>query len=253
MQPFIIETNYSKNQHLGYDNCNMQTNGEKKLIHQLIKAKMIIFDVGANVGEWTKSILEHHSSVNIYAFEPIKNSFDSLSRKLKQYEHVSCFNIAFDKECLNKEMYVYSGLEEAQLSSFYHRPILDTNLQQEPKKIYVKTINLDRFCQEQNINYIDYLKIDTEGAELDVLKGAQHMLASEKIAYIQFEYGGTYRDAHITLEQIYNLLHSNNYHVFRITPFGLIYLNEWQNNFENYRYSNYLAVNQYKLKELYEN
>ena len=89
---------------------------------------------------------------------------------------------------------------------------------------------------------IDYLKIDTEGAELDVLQGATQLLTNSQIDYIQFEYGGTYPDAGITLKAVYEYLTQYNYQIYRISRWQLTKIDTWQDWMENYKYGNFLAV-----------
>ena len=105
-------------------------------------------------------------------------------------------------------------------------------------------MTLDSFCKQHKINHIDFLKIDTEGSELNVLKGAHTMLKNHNINVIQFEYGGTYPDANITLEQVYNFLAELEYDIYRIVNDGLIHVDSWHTQLENNQYSNYLAVAQ---------
>jgi hypothetical protein len=91
---------------------------------------------------------------------------------------------------------------------------------------------------ENVITQIDFLKIDTEGHELDVLQGSEKMLSEGRIKCIQFEYGGTYLDANITLEQVFNLLKKYNY---KISKLGNSEIENFTSNLENYTYSNFLA------------
>lgn len=111
-----------------------------------------------------------------------------------------------------------------------------------PQIVTVPVETLDNFVKDQAISKIDFLKIDTEGSELNVLMGAQQSLAQGRIRQIQFEYGGTYKDAKITLRQVYTLLRKNGFKIFRIASDKLIPISSWNEALENYRYSNYLAI-----------
>src|SRR5205814_1039651 len=81
-------------------------------------------------------------------------------------------------------------------------------------KTVVPVVRLDTYVREHQIPHIDFIKIDTEGYELEVLKGAQAVLPL--VDAIQFEYGGTYADSGITLNDVYVLLRNHG--------FGFVYL-----------------------------
>lgn len=86
------------------------------------------------------------------------------------------------------------------------------------------------------------MKIDTEGHEATVLSGAKELLEQGKINFVQFEYGRTFLDAGTTLRQVHDMLQAYGYHVFRIRDNHLDHLEHWDEPFEDYAYSNFLAV-----------
>ncbi|BCS55957.1 hypothetical protein GSbR_13200 [Geobacter sp. SVR] len=131
------------------------------------------------------------------------------------------------------------------MSAFHRRVDLEAqNGLQEPRQGIVSATTLDAYCLTKQIKRINFLKIDTEGSELDVLKGSHQLLQHGHIDYIQFKYGGTYKDAGITLGEVYTLLESYRYGIFRITPEGLEYLPVFGPHQETYAFSNFLAVNE---------
>jgi len=228
---------------IGYDNCSMVSNGELAIIKSFICGGDLVLDVGANKGEWSQYVLASKASITLHAFEPIPAVYRKLKRNLKQQYPAMCHNIAVSDKNSLKDFYCYDTTTSAsEVSSLFHRPILDTLLHTQPTIITVETKTLDLFCKEQLIEHIDFLKIDTEGSELNVLKGATDLLKNGSIKYIQFEYGGTYQDAHITLKEVHELLTTYGYLIFRIIPQGLVDITEWTPSLENYCYSNYLAV-----------
>jgi FkbM family methyltransferase len=101
----------------------------------------------------------------------------------------------------------------------------------------VNIIRLDDYVEEHKIKHIDFIKIDTEGYELSVLKGATKSLALTDL--VQFEYGGTYPDNNIKLADVYAFLQQHGFSFFYlICP---DYLCPCDKPIENYIYSNYLA------------
>jgi FkbM family methyltransferase len=227
---------------MGYNNYNMLTNGESLIIEEFINPGDIIFDVGANIGEWSQKILSKNRDIKLYAFEPIPDIFTQLKRTILS-PSVTLSNLALSNAVGFRKFVLYNkSTQLTQLSGFYQRPAVEQSLNMAATFLTVPTDTIDHFCKEHAITQIDFLKIDTEGAELIVLQGALDMLQQNKIKTIQFEYGGTYLDSQTTLRQVYELLSQNGYTIFRIILDGLIQIEKWHDELENYQYSNYLAI-----------
>lgn len=231
------------NERLGYDNCNMSTNGEYTVVRKLIMPGDVVFDVGSNRGEWTSCVLQEMPTVNqIYAFEPIPSMFQLLKSRMIG-RPVNAYNYAVtDKICTRDFLYYPQSEQYSEMSTFYTRPVIFDRLGIQPVSITVECTTLDLFCDKHGIKMIDFLKIDTEGSELAVLTGAQYLLKNRLIKRMQFEYGGTYPDAGITLKEVMSLLTHHGYVIFRVFDKGLIHIDTWKNSLENSCYSNYVAV-----------
>ena len=230
-----IVPNNSSAMHIGYNNCDMQSNGELLIINHCIKEHDTIFDIGANVGEWSAHVLEHITPSALYAFEPQPEVYSKLKNRFERYNYIYPYNYAMGEKNGIITFFCYKNNE---LSGFFTRKVI----KEQPYKTEVTTICLDNFCTQNNIQTIDFLKIDTEGAELSVLQGAQKLLANHAIKTMQFEYGGCAIDAKITLKEIYTMLSNYGYQIFRITPNFLIEISSWSDQLENYQYCNYLAT-----------
>jgi hypothetical protein len=78
----------------------------------------------------------------------------------------------------------------------------------------VPTQTLDEFAQSKGINQIDFLKIDVEDVELEVLKGASYMLNDQKINLILFEVNRpVLASIGKTIAPLYNFLLSKSYNI----------------------------------------
>ncbi len=223
-----------ENTPLSLMSCDMLRNGEYLVLSKCIKNGDTVFDVGAHKGEWSTYASTLFSLNNVYAFEPIPNLYKELN--LNKKWHVFPYAISAKEGMASLTFYETIPA----LTSLYNR--FETLPHLPYSTITVPTITLDIFCQKNGIKLINFLKIDTEGSELDVLKGSLDLLTNRAINYIQFEYGGTYRDAKITLKEVYALLRNHGYEVFYITQKGLIPIMYWRDSLENYEYSNFLAV-----------
>lgn len=219
----------------------MNCNGELAIIKNFITDQSVVFDVGVHKGEWTDNVLTMHldKSLLIYAFEPNPISYESVARRFggEKNIHVYCCAVS-DIEGVGGLHAYNTGAGSG--DSLFSRPVMECAYESTVVPVALKT--LDMFTREHSIQKIDFIKIDTEGSELNILVGAQRLLQTQSIKAIQFEYGGKYPDAGITFKQVYDLLQSYKYRVYRIAPDCLVYIENWHPELENSVYSNYLAV-----------
>ena len=215
--------------------------GEGIIIDSFIRDGDLVFDVGANVGKWSALVLKKFCPKKLFAFEPIPGPYASCCYALQNYADV--FNCALYSEDKNTvQFYAYTDHYNGVLSSLYQRDLVEQKLNIEPTVLSVATRTLDSFCAEHNIGHIDFLKIDTEGAEYDVLFGASQLLDKKAIASIQFEYGLTYKDSNKTLKQVVKLLSEYGYALFKIYPNFIVHIKQWEDYLERYDQCNYLAL-----------
>lgn len=236
--PVKVYSELSQVKNLGYSGCDFLNNGESFVIKSFIKKDHVVFDIGAFIGEWSDFVLKFTKChCRLYSFEPVFDSYKKLALLKSSYDNFHSYNLAIGREDANVEMN-YFFEKGSDCSTLFNRPILS---HVPSKKINIKMTYLDKFASENNIEHINFLKIDSEGSEYDVLLGANDLIENNKINIIQFEYGGTYLDANITLNQVYNFLRKNNYLIFRIVSTGLVYIPNWDEKLEDFQYSNYLA------------
>lgn len=226
----------------------IKNTGEIEIIEKFIAPGNIVFDIGAYIGLWTKRLLKTYSNSNIkvHLFEPIPSIYIKLIQNLDYYlgtEMIIPNNCGIGSKEEARILYYYE--DAPSWSTFYRRFEVENQYNlNPPKEIPVLTTTLDNYSRRTGIKHIHFLKIDVEGGELDVLHGAQKLLKRGRIDYIQFEYGGTFLDAGITLKQVFEYLKQFKYEIFRISKGNLNYLKEFLPYYENFEYTNYLAVNE---------
>lgn len=139
-----------------------------------------IFDVGAKAGDYAAYFAIEFPRAVVYAFEPEPNNFEKLS--LKEHPGIIPINLAVYKDCglrtLNR--YLHSGSHSMYLPDKWDPGALLNS-------VAVKAVSVDAFCEELEIPEIDILKIDVEGAELDVLTGAVGILGRGAIKVVVVE------------------------------------------------------------------
>ena len=98
----------------------------------------------------------------------------------------------------------------------------------------VKIETLDEICQSEGVSYIDVLKIDTEGFDIEVLKGATSMLKNNKITFIQVEAGmNPHNKLHVPLQQFVDFLAAYGYVLFGVYEQHLEWTGEQRLSFSN--------------------
>jgi FkbM family methyltransferase len=219
------------------------TSGEKCAIEFIEKrlnnpGRLIVFDVGANVGDYSvllKDVLKERAE--IFAFEPSGAAFQQLILHTKNFSNFNRFNFGFGDN--NETLTLFSNAEASGLASIYKRRLEHFSIKMDlAEKIEVKTI--DDFCLEHSIAHIHFLKLDVEGHELKVLKGAEKMIGAHNIDFIQFEFGGCNIDSR-TFFQDFFYFFKNDFIVYRIVKDGLYKIENYQEMYEAFATTNYLA------------
>jgi FkbM family methyltransferase len=239
LNAFEILPQCKETEALGFGEWNIAIDGEALLMQKFLKPNDVVFDIGGNHGEWSTFALKYQPSIQIMTFEPVPFVFKSLKNALEPYSNVQLFNYALSDQSGTAVFHYYP--EADGLSGFYYREVLRGD-HPDPLILEVNQTTLDVFCESKGINKIDFIKIDTEGAEWKILKGAKNLLKNQQIRAIQFEYGGCYVDAKTTLRDVMLYFKENRYIVFRIVPTGLVHIAKWKSSLENYHLSNYFAI-----------
>lgn len=212
---------------LNYDNCDPKTNGEFFFLAAYAKTFHLCIDVGANVGEYAKRIFIINPRCRVICFEPNAALKDQIANNgIKEI-----YSYAVGSREKNVTLYINDS--DSSQSSMYRE-------NSKTRPFTVRSVSLDDFTREHRLTSISFIKIDTEGNELEVLKGCRNLIQKNKVDFIQFEYGGTYKDAHTTLKDIYDLL-AKHYIICHVLPNGLLPI-EYFLKLENYRYSNWVAI-----------
>ena len=122
--------------------------------------------------------------------------------------------------------------------SFYDR-IQSCRASDAANAIILKIIRADKYIEDNNIDSIDFVKIDTEGYEFEVIKGFSHHLKNVNI--IQFEYGGTFLDNNVKLAEVIAYLKDYGFRRFSyLTKTGLHAIEDMT---DHYQYCNIVCFN----------
>jgi FkbM family methyltransferase len=224
--------------HFNNEDRNHIRNGEFWLQNTLINhfskndKVPIVFDVGANIGEWSLNLLKSNSNIQLHCFEPSEKTFTILSEKLLSHS-----NVKINKLGLSKKAQIVDFFENdsPDVTSAYKRFNAENK-----EKVRVRLVKGDQYMAENKIKYIDFLKIDIEGMEYDALIGFLENLKSNTIQAIQFEYGEFNIHSEKMLKHFYELL--TEYHIGKLYP-NHIEFQGWHHDLENFKPANIVAIN----------
>ncbi len=191
------------------------------LKHKIGLKPKVIFDVGANVGQTVDFYQNLFPSAHIYSFEPIPKTFGHLQKHCAKMPNVSCFNIAFGEKNEQQTIQVLADANSVlnSLNSEVQADLRSSDQSYESAKITVE--RLDDFVKKERVSHIDLLKIDTEGFELPVLRGAEELLEKQAVSTIICEAGFMRTNTRNTyFGDINDFLESKGYALFEICEMG---------------------------------
>ena len=214
--------------------------GERHVVRDVLKQRLrkpdpIFFDVGANLGNYSAELRSHFPGAQLYAIEPNPHTFKTLSARLQSAKD-HCFCVAFGDAVESRPIYTYDRELNSSHSSILKEVFLDIHRNKNISSFDIHLTRLDDFCEANQIERIDFLKIDTEGYELNVLKGAERMLRENRIAMIQFEFNSMLVCSRVFLRDFYALL--GQYEFFRMDSNRLIPLAEYDARNEIFQFQN---------------
>lgn len=203
--------------------ADKETESFKKLcslVDTLKISKPVIFDVGANIGQSIELYRTFFPESVIHSFEPNPEAFTILEKQWGYTEGVSLYPKALNS---NPGTFPFHVTNVPEVSSLLHPDPklmkLSVDNKYDFKKIEVDCITLDQFCSDSCISP-DILKLDVQGAELEVLKGGDKLLASGTISllYVEAIFAESYNEQ-MTFENLLIFCSQHGYKLWDISPF----------------------------------
>lgn len=219
-----------------------EISGERRFLDLVLleKEKPVVFDVGANEGEYAASVKSTAPGALIYAFEPHPVTYKKLKAKAAELGFLS-LNLGFSDRRETLTIYDYKENDGSSHASLY-KGVIEENFRSESTSHDVELIAVDDFVQEHDVQHIDLLKIDTEGHELKVFQGAGETLRQGKVEFIQFEFNEMNVYSRTFFKDIYDLI-GKDYAFFRLLPDGMAPLGDYSPLlYELFVYQNIAAV-----------
>jgi FkbM family methyltransferase len=183
-----------------------------------------VLDVGANEGKYSSAVLHSNKRARIFAFEPHPQTYQRLVNRMSGSEKVVAINAACGSAPGRLTLYDREGSAGTTHASL-HEGVLKHAQDQKTAQSIVDVLDLDTFVAEKNLATVHLLKIDTEGHELEVMKGASNLLLNNRIRAIQFEFNEMNVVSRVFFKDFRDLLPGFTF--FRMVRDGLIPLDPY--------------------------
>lgn len=143
----------------------------------------MIFDIGANIGQSATYYSNKFPKAKIYSMEPVSETYNQLKINTKNLD-VNCYNLALGSKKGVVKMAI-SNISEHSVSNKIVINNEENYLNCRYEEVNLTTI--DKFLIRHDINHINYMKVDTEGHDLEAMKGAENALKNKSIDFIETE------------------------------------------------------------------
>ena len=180
----------------------------------------IFIDVGAHEGETSNLFSKHLNIKKIYCFEPSSINYKNLKKKILKKANIFLFNVGLGERDGEED---FNQLEESSSSTLVElnekskyfikkKKILNLFIKKDFKNFYqtVNIMKLKNFMHNNSIEYIDILKIDTEGYEMKVIRGAEEKIKNIDYIYFEHHFDDMLKKDY-TLSDVHNYLIKNGF------------------------------------------
>jgi FkbM family methyltransferase len=217
-------------------------NGERMVQETVLRyanpaRKTVVFDVGANIGDWTCAILEQAKDIaglQVHAFEPCSGTYNILLNRTSALSDSNVIPVR--KACSSSP-----GIGTLHVVGIGAGTNSLTCIEQTAEAEQVELTSIDDYCHTSSIDHVSLLKIDAEGHDLAVIGGATSMLRQQSIDVLQFEYNQRWIFSNAFLRDVFNVLSPLGYAIGKVTPYGVEFYEKWDCELETFREGNYLA------------
>lgn len=225
---------------------HLNRNGERLVQLTVLKnaashQKVCVVDVGANVGDWTGSLLaiadDCDRETEVHLFEPAHAAYLKLVGRFRHpgdSHHVTVLGRALSDQPGSATLHVVA--EESGMNSLHENRVRPSG-----RTETVEVTTLDEYASKTELGEISLVKVDTEGNDFSVLLGARGLLNTGSIGVVQFEYNWRWLDAKHSLRDAFDFLEPFGYSIGKVTPKGIEFYEGWDPELETFQEGNYVA------------
>lgn len=200
-----------------------------------------VVDVGANSGQWSGEMIlaarqaGRDDDLDLHAFEPSSFTFERLCESLDRRRVIVNQLAVSDRPGPSVLHVIAPGAETNSLHRSHDTP-------EGTVTEAVTTTTLDEYAEQASLKHITLLKVDTEGNDMAVLRGARALLSGQRISVVQFEYNRWWVYARSFLRDAFDFVQPLGYQLGKLTPWGVEFYPGWHSDLETFIQGNYVAA-----------
>lgn len=210
-----------------------------RMLRCLLRDDTVFFDIGANVGYFTLLAASIITSGSIHCFEPNPRCYAMLKNNIRTNALINVQTNSCALSDRSGSAQLYLALLENSGATSLNKPVFEYS----GKEITVDTTTLDTYMSAKDIQHVDIMKIDVEGAELRVLQGALSLLTSGDKPVLIIEF---YEHAQVSFgtscRELADFLIGHGYTLYIIDDTGSALLTLWEYNYNKDMNANILAI-----------
>ncbi len=202
--------------------------GEERLMQQLVAiTEPCVFDVGAYIGEYASRLRHVCPGAKIWAFEPNPSTFAQL-RQAAQRDGFTAVNVGLSDRPGTAQLidHATSANDFGSVHASLHPGVIDGIHHAQPAEVRVEITTVDAFMESEHVPRLNLLKVDAEGHELAILRGAKHAIMSGKVDVVQFEFNEMNVMSRVFFRDFYEVLPSFTF--YRMVTDGLVPIGKYQ-------------------------
>lgn len=205
----------------GYGNsANPDISGESFLVGKVLPAlgPKVVLDIGANIGDYSRLVLETLPEARVFSFEPLRESLTTLERLSSEFgDRAVAVGLGVGNKVQDLEIHFDPG---ATTHASFSPEAADVPYVSNAETRTISVTTLDAFAESHlDGQTVDFIKIDTEGFEAEVLQGAQDMLVRHRPMAVQIEFNWHHMFRSHSLHYLSRYL--NGYELFQLVPGGM--------------------------------
>jgi FkbM family methyltransferase len=201
--------------------------GEDRFLHRLAAVgELTVFDVGAHLGDYSARLLQLRPSARIWCFEPHPGTFKRLIA-LAENSGFTAVNVGFSDAPGRVPLYDYAATAESGSShATLHADVIEGIHYGQATEVEVEVTTIDLYMESERIPHLNLLKVDAEGHELAILRGAQRAIKSGKVDVVQFEFNEMNVMSRVFFRDFYEALPGFSF--YRMVVDGLVPIGAYQ-------------------------